>query len=592
MENFDIETQLKQQGVDLNIDDEFKDLQDEVNMEGGGGNDSDAELEKLENESNEEDNEDDDKNMNEEDKELAEMENGLDDVELNENEEENNENEEKVNKIENEDNNNNQSNKNSNNSLKRKNQINSIEVNPEIKKINENEEKTKKTNSNIFPDTKEFIKYSNDLIKKYNTLKISLPLKVDSKNKIDYFIEDTDKKYCNYESMESLSEIFYEIKFCEEVLNFKNKNKFKDVDYWKKKKENLQNSLKLLSNNIKNAKLSGITYGLKIGKENKLLKQLGMKLKDDKSLKPFEMKLYFNRIKKRIEYLIEEKKALKIIIDEEKKDIEEKKKKKEDEEKKKKEEEEKKKKEEEEKKKKEDEEKKKKEEEDKNNEEEDKKINNEEENNENEVEEEEVIDYELPIEKDVKEDQFNIKLEENYNNLKFINSLTVLKYESIICQKIVDYKKQNKFDDEDVWENKKINIDLKKKTTEIKIQSEQLSMSQYFKEINIELNYEQTALKKIKTINIKDNKVLENQIKVQINRINKRIELINSDIEQLKEIVQNEQQDKAENNENSNETKVEESPHQNDPTLNEKSSSEVKKIEQIDDKKKQKMEII
>jgi hypothetical protein len=297
--DFDIENQLKQQTVDLNIDDDFKDLEDEIKNEGGGGNDSDDELDKLENDLDSNDDfEDDDKNdkkvneeMDEDDKLLAEMENNVDDNDLDENEEENNENKEenkkeknenekKENKIENEKKENKieNENKNSNDSLKRINQIKTNEVNPSTKKVDENkQEKAKKindnSNSNILPDTKEFIKFSSDIYKKYSTLKITLPFKDNNNNKIDFFNEKSDKVYCKYEFMKSLSEILYEIKYVEEIINYKNKNKFKNVDYWKTKKENLQNSIKQISNNIKNAKLSGKNYGIKLEKENKLLKQ-------------------------------------------------------------------------------------------------------------------------------------------------------------------------------------------------------------------------------------------------------------------------------------------------------------------------------
>ena len=337
--DFDIENQLKQQTVDLNIDDDFKELEDELKKEKKGeGNDSDDELDKLENDigSNDDFEDDDDKNdnkkneeMDEDDKLLAEMENNVDENELDENEEENNENEKKENKIENE-NNNNQSNKNSNDSIKRTNQIKTNEVNPSTKKIDENEqEKAKKINdnSNILPDTKEFIKFSSDLVKKYSTLKLTLPIN-DNKNKIDIFIENSDKFYCKFEFMKGLSVILYEIKYVEEILNYKNKNKFKDVDYWKTKKENLQNSLKQSFNNIKNGKVTGQSYELRIQNEIKYINKIGIKLKDDKNLNPFETKMYFTRIKKRLELLNNEKSALKNIVENEKKDVEKKKKKK------------------------------------------------------------------------------------------------------------------------------------------------------------------------------------------------------------------------------------------------------------------------
>ena len=86
----------------------------------------------------------------------------------------------------------------------------------------------------------------------------------------------------------------------------------------------------------------------------------------------------------------------------------------------------------------------------------------------------------------------------------------------------------------------------------MELQMEQISIPNYFKELNKELSYEKLFLNKLKEIKTNDDKIYEIQIQVQINRINKRIELINTEIEQLKEIVQ------AESQNNNNESKVEE----------------------------------
>ena len=158
----------------------------------------------------------------------------------------------------------------------------------------------------------------------------------------------------------------------------------------------------------------------------------------------------------------------------------------------------------------------------------------------------------------------------------------VLKYESIICQKIIEYKKQNKFEDEDVWENKKDNIDFKIQTMETKFQNEQISIPEYFNLIKKEFSYEKTALNKLKEIKTNDNKIYENQIQVQMNRINKRIELINAEIEELKQMVQAE----TEAQENNNESKVEEKTNEtNNESKVEEKTKETNVIEKNEEKK-------
>ena len=197
--------------------------------------------------------------------------------------------------------------------------------------------------------------------------------------------------------------------------------------------------------------------------------------------------------------------------------------------------------------------------------EEKKEINNEI-NDENEINEEnndeinyenENVDYDLPINNEIKEDQFSEEVENKYHLINFLVSINSLKYESIICQKIIDYKKNNNFEDVEVWENKKFSVDIKLKNKEDMISVEMISLKDYCNEINKQLKVEEKHLNKIK----EDKNVKPYEIFALKERINKRIELVKDELKQIQELIENENKEKEEeenkkeennNNENNN----------------------------------------
>ena len=181
---------------------------------------------------------------------------------------------------------------------------------------------------------------------------------------------------------------------------------------------------------------------------------------------------------------------------------------------------------------------------------------NEEKKEENENENENV-DYVLPINNEIKEDQFSEEVENKYHLINFLDSINSLKYESIICQKIIDYKKNNNFDDVEIWENKKFSVDLKLKNKQDMISVEIISLKDYCNEINKQLKVEEKHLNKIK----EDKNVKPYEIFALKERINKRIELIKDELKQIQELIENENKEKEEeenkkkeenNNENNN----------------------------------------
>ena len=177
-------------------------------------------------------------------------------------------------------------------------------------------------------------------------------------------------------------------------------------------------------------------------------------------------------------------------------------------------------------------------------------MNNNEEINEEKKEENENenVDYVLPINNEIKEDQFSEEVENKYHLINFLDSINSLTYESIICQKIIDYKKNNNFDDVEIWENKKFSVDLKLKNKQDMISVEIISLKDYCNEINKQLKVEEKHLNKIK-----DDKNLKSyEIFALEARINKRIELIKDELKQIQELIENENKEEENNNNNEN----------------------------------------
>ena len=121
--------------------------------------------------------------------------------------------------------------------------------------------------------------------------------------------------------------------------------------------------------------------------------------------------------------------------------------------------------------------------------------------------------------------------EKKYHNIDKMKCISVLQNELELCDNIIKFKIDNKFDDEDIWEGKKNLVKIKFNNYSTFVQEGSISMEEYFKIINEELEYE----KKLLEFMNKDKNIQEFEKKELKNRINKRIELINAEIQQLKE---------------------------------------------------------
>ena len=86
--------------------------------------------------------------------------------------------------------------------------------------------------------------------------------------------------------------------------------------------------------------------------------------------------------------------------------------------------------------------------------------------------------------KNVKEgiDLYNGDLENIIHGVKNMKSLKVMTYEMKLCDKIIEYKKKYKFDDEDIWENKKYTLNISKENMETRLTSGLLKV---YKKIDI-----------------------------------------------------------------------------------------------------------
>ncbi len=168
--------------------------------------------------------------------------------------------------------------------------------------------------------------------------------------------------------------------------------------------------------------------------------------------------------------------------------------------------------------------------------------------------------------------------EKKYHNVERMKCLSVLQNELELCDQIIKFKIDNKFDDEDIWENKKVLAQVRFNNYSTFVQEGSLPMEDYFKIINEELDYENKLLNLIE----KDKNLQIIEIPELKNRINKRIELIKSEIEQLKESIEEEKKEEGkkleEKKEEEKEKKMEEK------TEPEYTNEELELLEKIKDR--------
>ncbi len=176
-----------------------------------------------------------------------------------------------------------------------------------------------------------------------------------------------------------------------------------------------------------------------------------------------------------------------------------------------------------------------------------------------------------------KNDKYQEKTEKIYHSIDKMKCISVLQNEIELCDQIIKYKIDNKFDDEDIWENKKALVKVRFNNYSTFVQEGSISMEDYFKIINEELIYDKNLLSLIG----KDKGLKDFEIPELKNRINKRIELINFEIEQLKQSMGGENEETK-----TEETKTEEAKTEETKT-EEAKKEEVKKEEKKEEVKKE-----
>ena len=120
--------------------------------------------------------------------------------------------------------------------------------------------------------------------------------------------------------------------------------------------------------------------------------------------------------------------------------------------------------------------------------------------------------------------------------------LSILDNEIKVCDEIIKFKKDNKYDNEDIWESKKFLVETNYKSMNNFIEEGAIQIDEYKKLITNELKYNE----KLFNIINKDKSLKEIEIPELKNRINKRIELIKGEIKQLEE-NQNEEEEEEDN---------------------------------------------
>ena len=139
----------------------------------------------------------------------------------------------------------------------------------------------------------------------------------------------------------------------------------------------------------------------------------------------------------------------------------------------------------------------------------------------------------------VKEDIYFENTENKYHNIKTMKCLSILDNEIKVCDEIIKFKKDNKYDNEDIWESKKFLVETNYKSMNNFIEEGAIQIDEYKKLITNELKYNE----KLFNIINKDKSLKEIEIPELKNRINKRIELIKVEIKQLEESQNKEEEE-------------------------------------------------
>ena len=138
-----------------------------------------------------------------------------------------------------------------------------------------------------------------------------------------------------------------------------------------------------------------------------------------------------------------------------------------------------------------------------------------------------------------KEDIYFENTEKKYHDINQMKCLSVLDNEMKVCDSIIQFKKDNKIENEDVWESKKFLAKTNFNRMNTFVENGAISIEDYKKLIEEEKKIAQNLLNNIS----KDKNLKSIEIPEIKNRINKRIELIDYELKQLKDQLGDEEED-------------------------------------------------
>ncbi len=157
------------------------------------------------------------------------------------------------------------------------------------------------------------------------------------------------------------------------------------------------------------------------------------------------------------------------------------------------------------------------------------------------------------------DDLYKLENEIKYNNLKKYKSAGVMENEKIIIEEIINYKKSKNLD-YDYFENNSNLIDMAISKIQTDIICNVLTIDGYKIQVKNQLEFELDNIEKAKI----DIKVSDEERKIIINRIEKRIEILN--IELIQE-VEGYEENEDENNENLNKELKQENKEKNEKSI-------------------------
>lgn len=152
--------------------------------------------------------------------------------------------------------------------------------------------------------------------------------------------------------------------------------------------------------------------------------------------------------------------------------------------------------------------------------------------------------------KEEKADIYIQSTEEIYHNVKKMNSLGALEKEKEVCSEVIRYKKENKYDDYDIWEGKIEIINIKATGITNLIECGAMDLDKYKQSITTQLEYEKSLLKVIEN----DKKLKPYEIPKLKERIQQRIDVIN---QELSENPEEEEEEEAQPEDNKEQPKEE-----------------------------------